>query len=95
MEEIVRLHAIVRGRVQGVGFRYFVLETAQELGLNGWVRNLWDGSVELTAEGEKPILLYLEKALAKGPRMANVTSVISDWEPANGEFIGFRARSSA
>jgi acylphosphatase len=41
-----RLHARVEGRVQGVGFRYFVLETAQELGLSGWVRNRWDESVE-------------------------------------------------
>jgi acylphosphatase len=45
------LHAIVEGRVQGVGFRYFVLEVAELLGIYGWVRNRWDDTVEVLAEG--------------------------------------------
>jgi hypothetical protein len=46
-----RLHAVVHGRVQGVGFRYFVMREARALGLSGWVRNQADGSVEVEAEG--------------------------------------------
>ncbi len=95
MEEMARLHAMVRGRVQGVGFRYFVLDTAQQMNLTGWVRNRWDGSVEVTAEGEKAVLQLFIKALHKGPRLANVSEVELDWENASGEFQEFQARSTA
>lgn len=50
-QEFQRLYAVVEGRVQGVGFRYFTQERAVLLGLNGWVRNRWNGTVELIAEG--------------------------------------------
>ncbi len=50
-EENKRLNAIVIGRVQGVSFRYYVVELAESLNLRGWVRNKWNGSVEVTAEG--------------------------------------------
>jgi len=49
--ERYRLHAFVKGRVQGVGFRYFVLQSVEGLDLTGWVRNLYDGLVEVVAEG--------------------------------------------
>jgi acylphosphatase len=68
-------HAVVRGRVQGVGFRWFVRERARELGVRGWVRNRGDGSVEVDAEGDLAILDELRRWLEKGPEGARVSSV--------------------
>ncbi len=85
-----RLHTIIEGRVQGVGFRFFVLENAQQFGLTGWVRNSWDGSVEVTAEGERPLLEKLLATLYRGPRASFVTAVHTEWQPAKGEFAEFR-----
>ena len=65
----------VRGRVQGVGFRYFTLRWARELGLDGWVRNLPDGSVEVEAVGGEEALQGLRRALARGPAGARVAAV--------------------
>ena len=87
-----RLHAIVEGNVQGVGFRYFVQETAIQLGLKGWVRNRWDGSVEVTAEGERQQLEKLLAALRRGPRASTVSSVKPQWQEATGEFGHFQVR---
>ena len=84
------LHAIVEGRVQGVGFRYFVLEVAELLGIYGWVRNRWDDTVEVLAEGERPVLEKMLDALGRGPRGAFVASVKVDWEKPTGEFHNFR-----
>jgi acylphosphatase len=66
---------LVRGRVQGVGYRYFVLHEAQTLGVSGFARNLPDGSVEVVAEGEDPALLQLEERLRQGPSFAKVAAV--------------------
>ncbi len=75
-----RLHAVVRGRVQMVGFRYFVLEQAQALNLTGWVRNGDDGrTVEVVAEGAEGALRELEAALKHGPGAARVDELRSDW----------------
>jgi acylphosphatase len=71
----MRLHVLVRGRVQGVGFRWFVREAARELGLAGWVRNRPDGTVEVAAEGSAATLDQLRDELRKGPPGAAVTSV--------------------
>jgi acylphosphatase len=84
-----RLHTVIEGRVQGVGFRYFVLENALQLGLTGWVRNSWDGNVEVTAEGERSQLEKLLAMLYRGPRSSFVTAVHTEWQPAKGEFAGF------
>lgn len=89
-----RLHAIIKGTVQGVGFRAFVMEQATSLGLTGWVRNTYDGSVEVTAEGPRTSLEKLLDRLRMGPRMAYVSEVKQDWQPANGEFRYFNIRSS-
>lgn len=62
----------VRGRVQGVGFRYFVAAHARALGLRGWARNLLDGSVEVQAEGPAEALAFLEERLREGPPHARV-----------------------
>src|SRR5256712_14181984 len=79
-----RLHAVVRGDVQGVGFRYFVQRKAQELGVGGWVRNNQDGTVELVAEGNRDVLEQLQRAAEEGPRMAPVERVDAQWSPATG-----------
>jgi acylphosphatase len=92
---LARLHAMVTGRVQGVYFRSFVQEQAAELGLKGWVRNRWDGSVEVTAEGFRSKLELLLQALHKGPPSAWVEDVDFEWMNATGEFIGFNVRSTA
>jgi acylphosphatase len=66
---------LVRGVVQGVGFRWFVLREAHRLNVRGWVSNLPDGSVEVVADGPSGSLEQLEKALAHGPRSADVSGV--------------------
>jgi acylphosphatase len=87
-----RLHAIVHGRVQAVGYRYFVVDEAQLLRLTGWVRNLPDGSVEALAEGPVSALELLLAALERGPRNARVSEVVGTWEKATGEFLAFGIR---
>jgi len=88
------LHATVTGQVQGVSYRYFVLEKAGKLNLLGWVRNRWDGSVEVTAEGKRQDLERLLQTLREGPPMARVTDVDFEWLSFTGEFDGFRVRST-
>ncbi|MCS6988241.1 MAG: acylphosphatase [Chloroherpetonaceae bacterium] len=70
-----RLHAIANGRVQGVGYRWFVQRAAERLGVKGWVRNLPDGTVELEAEGDSEALDALVTELKKGPIGASVREV--------------------
>ena len=67
--------AVVRGRVQGVGYRFFAMRAARELGLNGWVRNLPDGSVETLAEGEEAALTQYVTRLRYGPLTSRVDGV--------------------
>lgn len=86
----MRLRMTIHGRVQGVGFRAFVLQNAANLGVSGWVRNTYRGDVEVVAEGPRPTLERLFQVLEAGPRSAHVTSVDTQWEPATGEFDGFR-----
>lgn len=69
------LHAIVDGRVQGVGFRYWVLSEAQKLDVTGWVRNTRDGRVEVEAEGTEDQLFELEQILWRGPTLSRVEDV--------------------
>jgi len=70
------LHFLVRGRVQGVGFRWFVHREASELELKGWVRNTEDGDVELVVAGDEPALIELRQSLHRGPRGSRVDRVI-------------------
>lgn len=76
------LHVIVFGRVQGVGFRWFVRTEARRLGLAGWVRNLPDGTVELRASGIAQFLSALEQAVQRGPDGADVTQIVQVTEAA-------------
>ena len=66
---------LVRGAVQGVGFRWFVLREAHRLDLRGWVTNLPDGSVEVVADGAAGSLEELQRVLARGPSAARVSGV--------------------
>lgn len=82
---MARVHLEVTGRVQGVGFRWFVRERARRLGLAGWVRNQEDGSVEIVAEGDDAAIDMLGTALRAGPpgsSVENVRSLSSDVEEA-------------
>jgi acylphosphatase len=87
-----RLRAIVEGRVQGVNFRYYTQRRAMELGLTGYVRNLWDGTVEAVAEGTQSKIKDLLAFLRVGPRSAFVTRVDTEWLAATGEFDRFEVR---
>jgi acylphosphatase len=87
-----RLHAIVHGRVQGVSFRYYTQLRARELGLTGYVRNVWDGTVEVAAEGSRSALDELLAFLHKGPRAAFVTQVDVQWPAPTGGFHHFEVR---
>jgi acylphosphatase len=87
-----RLQAIVHGRVQGVNFRYYTQRRARELGLTGYVRNVWDGTVEVVAEGQRADLDELLAFVRTGPRAAFVTRVDVHWPAATGNFDRFEVR---
>jgi acylphosphatase len=70
------LHFLVKGRVQGVGFRWFVQREAAELGLRGWVKNTDQGDVEIVAAGDEAVLAELRVALRKGSRGSRVDAVV-------------------
>lgn len=89
-ETAVSLRAVVRGRVQGVGFREFVYVRARFLGLSGYVRNLADGrSLEVVAEGRRQDLEQLLEYLRQGPRSARVMGVDVEWGEASGRYRRF------
>jgi acylphosphatase len=88
----MRLKLIISGRVQGVCYRWFTRDTAVELGLTGWVRNLPDGTVEAVVEGEKDKLEQLLGWCRRGPDLAKVTDIQAEWEEATGEFQDFSIR---
>ncbi len=84
--------AIVRGRVQGVGFRYFVLNRAKLLGISGWTRNLTDGTVETMGVGEPAALERFMQELRAGPVGSQVRSVDFQWVDGSFEFLDFEIR---
>jgi acylphosphatase len=88
-----RLQAIVHGRVQMVGFRYFVVQEARRLSLTGWVRNADDGAtVEVVAEGPEEALRRLEEVLRDGPPGARVDGVDAQWSEALDGYAAFAVR---
>lgn len=87
-----RLHVIVSGSVQGVGFRYWAVREARFLNLTGWVSNLPNGSVEVVAEGPRHALLDFLGSLRTGPSHANVDAVAPLFTDATGEFRDFQTR---
>ena len=89
---IQELHAYIRGVVQGVGFRYFVIQRANQLRLHGYVRNRSDGSVEVLAQGPKDALERLKAMLRQGPSGASVDEVQAQWREPSEHFRGFHIR---
>ncbi|MCG2788103.1 MAG: acylphosphatase [Anaerolineae bacterium] len=89
-----RLHLWAAGRVQAVGFRAFVAQAANNLGLTGWVRNVGYDQVEAIAEGQRADLDEFAAIVRAGPRASRVEESRIEWLPAGNEFIDFTVRSS-
>lgn len=83
---------IVKGLVQGVGFRYFVHARALQLGLAGFARNLYNGDVEIYAQGDRSAVEELIKQVKVGPRSAHVTDLFVDWKEPSSEYTNFEIR---
>ena len=88
---MTRVHIVAEGLVQGVGFRWFVHRRAEALGIKGWVRNLFNGSVEIEAEADRSLLEEFIKEVKVGPRSAHVTNLKIEWKNNTPfEFSGFQ-----
>ena len=85
-----RVHLVVAGRVQGVGFRYYAHDEAIRIGVTGWVRNLRDGNVVLEAEGTELQLREPIRSVSRGPAFARVTEVQEEWMAPLGIYREFR-----
>ena len=83
---------VVKGLVQGVGFRYFVFRHATKLGLTGWVQNLFNGHVEIDVEGERSLLESLLAEVKIGPRSAQVKDLHIEWQPYENKYASFEIR---
>ncbi|MCS7228440.1 MAG: acylphosphatase [Candidatus Kryptonium sp.] len=90
--DYVCAHIIVKGIVQGVGFRWFVQKHANNLGLYGWVRNLSNGDVEIEVEGERSLVEELIKLVKVGPRYAHVEDVQITWKPYEAKYKSFEIK---
>jgi len=88
----MQLHCLIKGRVQGVCFRYNTKKVAEDLGIDGWVKNNSDGSVEALFEGSELKLLEMLSFVKKGPFGSRVTKVTENWKKKlkEKEFEGFR-----
>lgn len=73
-------HVFISGRVQAVGYRYFVKQSARKFGITGWVRNTENGGVEAVFQGDEKVIEQLIELCKKGPFMADVKNVELDWE---------------
>jgi len=83
------MHLIVRGRVQGVCYRMYACEKAEELGITGWVCNSDDGSVEIIAEGNESGLAQFLAWCRRGPPYSRVTDVLQEYSDSKDEYSGF------
>jgi len=88
----VRAHLLISGSVQGVSFRYYIQDIAQSLRIKGWVKNCWDGKVEVVMEGEEDKVKELIDWCYHGPGSAIVEKVDIKWEKYRGEFSTFGIR---
>lgn len=87
------VHIVVEGLVQGVGYRWFAARRAEALGVRGFVRNLYDGTVEVHASGDRSLLETLIGDLKVGPRSAHVTNLKIEWgKPGNEPGTHFEIR---
>lgn len=88
-EELKNLYAVIRGRVQGVGFRYSTIIKARELNITGYAKNTFDGNVEVVAEGPYTKLKNLLSWLYKGPPMSHVLNVDYKFAAYSGKYRNF------
>ena len=90
--KVVRAEIVVTGLVQGVGYRYFVYSKAENLGLNGFVKNLFSGEVFTVVEGERYLIEDFLESLKIGTRSAHVRNASINWEEPTNEFTRFEIR---
>ncbi len=88
----VSAHLLIIGMVQGVGYRWFVMRRAKEYNLTGYVRNLYDGDVEVEVEGNRGLIIDFAEELKIGLHSAQVTNVKIDWGEFENKFKGFEIR---
>ena len=89
----VRAQVRLSGRVQGVAFRYYAVRMAHQLGVKGWVRNLYNSDVEAVIEGHQSAVQQMIDWCRKGPSMAVVEDIKIDWQPYTGKYHQFYIRS--
>jgi acylphosphatase len=89
---VITRRYVVSGRVQGVGFRWFVLQQARRLDLSGYARNCADGTVEVVARGDEAALMALEQLLVEGPELAAVSEVHTFDDTGDDHFTSFDIR---
>ncbi|HON05646.1 MAG TPA: acylphosphatase [Candidatus Ratteibacteria bacterium] len=82
-------HYLIKGKVQGVGFRWYVLNIARRIGISGWVKNLPDGRVEIVAESEPEQLELFTENIKKGHLGQNIYQINIEKAPATGKFKDF------
>ncbi len=83
---------VVKGFVQGVGFRFFIYHRAERLGVKGYVRNAYNGDVEIEVEGDRSLIEELIKEMKVGPRAARVSDVQVEWRNYQKRFQDFEIR---
>ncbi len=88
----VGAHLLVSGMVQGVGYRWFVMRQAKEYKLNGYVRNMYDGDVEVEVEGNRGMIIDFVEDLKIGLHSAHVTDIKIEWSACENKFKGFEIR---
>ena len=91
-EPVKTLHLVIHGRVQGVWYRDSMRREAEMLGVNGWVRNCNDGTVEAMVQGEAAAVDELVRWAQRGPELAEVSRVVI--EPGSGSYAGFEMRGT-
>ena len=91
----IRAHLHIRGRVQGVSFRYYTRQQAISKGVNGWVRNLWDGRVEAVIQGDEASVKEVITWCRHGPTSAHVDDVWVEWETPEEDCVNFEIRPTA
>lgn len=90
--DFISILVTVRGRVQGVAFRYYAQNEARRLKVKGWVTNLMNGDVELLLEGKKKGVLQMIQWCKKGPRLAIVEDIQIDWQTYTGKYVDFKIK---
>ena len=94
-EEVVRAHVLIRGKVQGVGFRAFTQYHANRRHLHGWVRNQAEGGVELEIQGPRQSIDKFLQAMNQGPPLSQVLQITVDWKEPNRQTEGFQILRSS